>query len=90
MMTNRAVFRGGVLRPIEPLSLPEGVAVDVTLIPLPPALSPIEEEVIKRLQASTSFSDWLAATELLPSADDDDYDIEEALKQNRIWSGETH
>lgn len=89
-MTIRAIYRGGVFRPIEPLTLPEGQPADVTLTPTSSVLSPIEEEVIKRLQASESFADWLAATELLPPPDDDeDYDIEEALKQNRIWSGES-
>ncbi len=91
-MTNtiRAVFEGGVLRPTEPLGLPEGETVEVTIVgraSSPAAATASEEEIIRRIQASRTYRDWLEATKLLPS-DDGGYDIVKALDENRRWSGE--
>lgn len=83
----RAIYENGVLRPTEPLHLPEGAAVELTVketeFPLP--LS--EEEIIRRIEACKTYQDWLEVTKLLPP-DDGGYDILKALDENRRWSGE--
>jgi predicted DNA-binding antitoxin AbrB/MazE fold protein len=89
-MTVRAVYTGGVLRPIEPLALAEGATVEVTVNPAAtgPATTPLsEEELIRRIRACKTYHEWLEVTKLLPP-DDGDYDILRALDENRRWSGE--
>jgi predicted DNA-binding antitoxin AbrB/MazE fold protein len=85
-MTIQAVFAGGVLRPVKPLTLTEGQTVELTIEPGP--RQPLsEDEVIRRIQACTSYQEWLAVTKTLPT-DDDGYDIIKALDENRRWSGD--
>ena len=89
-MTIRAIYTGGVLRPVQPLALAEGQAVDVTVAPAgtAPATPPLtEEELVRRIQACKTYQEWLEVTKLLP-ADDGGYDIVKALDDNRRWSGE--
>jgi len=83
-MTVRAVYLGGVLRPLQPLALTEGETVEVTVAPAPPVS---EEEIIRRIQACQTYREWLEVTKLLPP-DDGGYDIVKALDENRRWSGE--
>lgn len=85
--TVRAVYTGGVLRPVHPLALAEGETVNVTVMPATaePAMS--EDEIIRRIQACKTYHEWLEVTKLLPP-DDGDYDIVRALDENRRWSGE--
>ena len=83
--TTQAIYAGGVLRPIGPLALAEGETVEVTISPARPAVS--EDEIIRRLQACTTYREWLEVTKSLP-ADDGGYDIVNALDENRRWSGE--
>ncbi len=86
----RAVYSGGVLHPIQPLPLEEGETVEVTVAPAAtsPTSTPIsEEEIIRRIQACKTYSEWVEVTKLLPG-DDGGYDIVEALDENRRWSGE--
>ena len=88
-MTIRAVYTGGVLRPVQPLALAEGATVEVTVAPAAtaPATTPVsEEEIIRRIQACKTYQEWLEVTKLLP-ADDGGYDIVKALDENRRWSG---
>jgi predicted DNA-binding antitoxin AbrB/MazE fold protein len=86
--TVRAVYEGGVLRPVQPLPLDEGEAVDVTVSRTKASGSqPSNDEIARRLKAATSIAEWVEATKLLP-ADDGEYDIVQALNENRIWSGE--
>lgn len=89
-MTIRAVYTGGVLRPVQPLALAEGETVEVTVGPAStgPRNTPVsEEEIIRRIQACTTYHEWLEVTRLLPP-DDGGYDIVKALDENRRWSGE--
>ncbi|NLY00921.1 MAG: antitoxin family protein [Rhodopirellula sp.] len=87
-MTVRAVYQGGVFRPVHPLALDEGQTVDLTIVESAMgAASASDEETIRRLRSATTIAEWITATELLP-ADDGGYDIVRALNQNRIWSGE--
>jgi predicted DNA-binding antitoxin AbrB/MazE fold protein len=86
--TVRAVYEGGVLRPLQPLTLDEGEAVDVTISRTNTSgPQPSDDEIARRLKVATSIAEWVEATKLLP-ADDGGYDIVQALNENRIWSGE--
>ncbi len=81
----RATYTGGVLRPVQPLALAEGQTVEVTVDTQ--AAQPTDDEVISRIQACTTYEEWLAVTKTLPT-DDDGYDIIKALDENRRWSGD--
>jgi len=86
--TIRAVYKQGVLRPVKPLPLEEGEAVDVTIAKANSSEVPVgEEEIRRRLQCAATITDWVEATKLLP-ADDGGYDVVKALNENRLWSGD--
>jgi predicted DNA-binding antitoxin AbrB/MazE fold protein len=85
-ITIRAIYEGGVLRPVQPLALAEGETVEVTVVQ-PDSKSSSEDEIVRRLKAAKTIAEWVEATKLLPS-DDGGYDIVKALNENRIWSGE--
>ena len=87
-ITVRAVYAGGVLRPVQPLALAEGETVDVTIAPrdtVAAAASATEDEIIRRIQACKTYHEWLEVTKLLPT-DDGAYDIVQVLHDNRRWS----
>jgi hypothetical protein len=89
-MTVRATYIGGVLRPDAPLTLAKGESVDLTITPTPAAATPLatsDDEIVRRIQACTSYHEWLELTKLL-AADDCGNDIVKALDDNRRWSGE--
>ena len=86
-MTVRAVYSGGVLRPVQPLALKEGELVDVIVNSAAAASPSSEEEIVRRIQAAKSYREWMESTRLLP-ADDGGYDIVKQLDENRRWSGE--
>jgi predicted DNA-binding antitoxin AbrB/MazE fold protein len=85
--TVRAIYSGGVLRPVQPLALAEGATVDVTVATASATSQLSEDEIVRRIQACKSYHEWLEVTKLLP-ADDGGYDIVQALDENRRWSGE--
>src|SRR5712692_5642228 len=86
--TFRAVYVGGVLRPIDPLALAEGQMVEGTFTPTEPLIpAASEEEIVRRIKESKTYHEWLEVTRLLP-ADDAGYDIVKALDDNRRWSDE--
>jgi predicted DNA-binding antitoxin AbrB/MazE fold protein len=90
MMTVRAVYTGGVLRPVQPLPLAEGETVEVSIVPAAAtstAAPASEEEISRRIQGCKTYQEWLELTKSLP-ADDGGYDIVKALDENRRWSGE--
>ena len=66
MITVRAVYENGVLRPTEPLALPEGVSVAVTITALGPSHSAMrppsleEESYARRLKAAHSLDEMFA------------------------------
>ena len=82
-MTVRAVYTGGVLRPVQPLALTAGETVDATIAPAPTP----EEEMIHRIHGCRTYQKWLEVTKELPP-DDGGYDIVQAPDENRRWSGE--
>lgn len=84
--TVRAVYVGGVLRPLQPLALADGETVELTLVASGAAPPVPEEEVVRRIQESKSYREWLEIMKSLPA--ESDYDIVRALDENRRWSGE--
>jgi len=86
-MTVRAVYEGGVLRPIEPLALLEGETVDVTITqtePLGPPLrapTPTEEDYARRISAAKSLEEMFAAMAMAPRSSEDEYDIVKAINE---------
>jgi predicted DNA-binding antitoxin AbrB/MazE fold protein len=88
MITVRAVYAGGVLRPMGPLALDEGDTVEITVAKMAPAgESDADDDVTQKLKAAKTIAEWVAATRLLPP-DDGGYDILKSLNENRISSGE--
>jgi predicted DNA-binding antitoxin AbrB/MazE fold protein len=85
-MTVRAVYEGGVLRPVEPLVLEEGEAVDVTIATPPSDPPPSEEEILQKIDASKNLRELFEIMDSLPPDVDEDYDIVKALDENRRWS----
>jgi predicted DNA-binding antitoxin AbrB/MazE fold protein len=65
-ITVQAVYKNGVLRPVEPLALPEGVTVAVTITAAVPfhsvmrAPSQEEESYSRRLKAASSLDEMFA------------------------------
>ena len=47
-ITVRAIYEHGVLRPVEPLALPEGEAVDVTIATTQAAMSTLRARLLTR------------------------------------------
>lgn len=86
-MTIRAIYRGGVLQPIEPLTLKEGQTIEMTFTPSTQGTPISEDEIVRRIQSCKSIDELLEVTKLLPE-DDGGYDVEKALRENRQWSGE--
>src|SRR5258708_92021 len=89
-ITVRAVYAGGVLRPVQPLALAEGQTVEVTIAAgkMVAARETVSEEaVIRRIQACKTYQEGVEVMKLLP-AEDGAYDIVKALDDNRGWSGE--
>jgi len=91
-ITVRAVYENGVLRPVEPLGLPEGEAVDVTIATTKPA-GPIlrtptlaEEDYARRIKAAQSLDEMYAVMATAPRLPEG-YDLCRALSANRKTTG---
>ena len=92
-ITVRAVYEHGVLRPVEPLSLPEGEAVDVTIATArstgptlrPP--TPEEQDYERRIKAVQSLDELYAVMATAPGPPEG-YDLSVALNANRAATGE--
>ncbi len=83
-----AVYQDGVLRPTQPLPLVEGETVAITLdrtAGSPPAQT--EDEYVARIRAARTLDEWVAVANATP-AEEDDYDLPEALEANRRFSGD--
>jgi predicted DNA-binding antitoxin AbrB/MazE fold protein len=71
-ITVRAIFENGILRPVEPLSLPEGETVDVTIAmgkPAEPILrppTPAEQDYARRIKEARSLDEMYAVMETAP------------------------
>ena len=92
-ITVRAIYENGVLRPVEPLTLLEGEAVDVavatTQAGAPPlrAPTPDEEDYTRRIKAAKSLDEMYAVMATAPRLPEG-YDVSLALSANRKATGE--
>ena len=82
--TTTAVYENGVLRPVQPLALTEGETVGITVTT--PAPRPTDAEIIAMMKAAKSPEELFAIMNAYP-ADDDGYDLCEALNENRRHDG---
>jgi hypothetical protein len=92
LTTILAIYEGGVLRPVEPLALPEGQAVQLTVYPHPPFLparppTPEEEDYARRLQAAPTLEEMFAVMATAPPTPDDEYDILHQINESRRLTG---
>src|SRR5206468_1848281 len=82
MTTVFAVYEGGVLRPVQPLSLNEGETVEITVARPERSAPPTGEEAERRIREAKTLQDWIEAANTQPAAPDD-YDLLEAVNANR-------
>jgi predicted DNA-binding antitoxin AbrB/MazE fold protein len=88
MTTVVAVYENGVLRLAEPLPLAEDQTVQVTITPAFSGPTPADEEYRRRLMAAKTLTELFAIMEAAPSLPED-YDIVQALDENRKFSGQS-
>jgi len=92
-ITVRAVYENGVLRPVEPLALPEGATVAVTITAAGPSHSVMrapsleEESYARRVKAARSLDEMFAVMANAPRLPEG-YDLGTALNANRKAAGE--
>ena len=92
-ITVRAVYEHGTLRPVEPLSLPEREAVDVTIVtanaagPILRPPTPAEQDYRRRIEAARSLDEIYAVMATAPGLPEG-YDLSQALNAIRTAIGE--
>jgi predicted DNA-binding antitoxin AbrB/MazE fold protein len=92
-MTIRAVYEGGVLRPIEPLALPEGETVDIVIARKKPldtllrAPTPAEEDYARRISAAKSLGEMFAVMATAPALPEDEIEVAKAINESRRLTG---
>jgi predicted DNA-binding antitoxin AbrB/MazE fold protein len=92
-VTVQAVYAGGVLRPVQPLALPEGATVQVTVATAEPAAPRIrpptleEADYERRVKAARTLEELYAVMATAPPLPEW-YDLVEALNANRRATGE--
>jgi predicted DNA-binding antitoxin AbrB/MazE fold protein len=92
-ITVRAVYEGGVLRPIEPIALNEGETVDViikqmkTLVPQLREPTLEERDYASRISAAKSLKEMHAVMATAPSSPEDEIDIVKEIKESRRLTG---
>ena len=92
-MTVRAVYEGGVLRPVQPLALAEGETVELTIASTrrsgPPsrAPTPAEEDYARRIRAAQSQEELDAIMATAPPSPEDTVDLVARLNESRRLTG---
>src|SRR4051812_40271058 len=96
-LTIRAVYEGGVLRPLEPFDLPEGEIVDVMIAKAnpssgslgPPLRAPTPEEAdyARRMKAARSLEEMYAIMATAPPSPADTEDIVKRINESRKLTG---
>jgi predicted DNA-binding antitoxin AbrB/MazE fold protein len=82
--TIRAIYRNGVLAPVQPLTLSEGEEVSITVTSTP------VDEIERRIRSAKTLAEAFAVidvTEDKEEEEDDGYDLCAALNANRIAEG---
>lgn len=93
MMTIRAVYESGVLRPLQPLALPDGETFEVTIArtepvsPLLRAPTPAEEEYARRIKGARSLDEMYAVMATAPKSPDETYDFLGVINESRRLTG---
>jgi predicted DNA-binding antitoxin AbrB/MazE fold protein len=92
MTTVLAVYEGGLLRPLEPLALSEGQAVQLMVNTCPPFLplrppTPEEEAYDRRLKAAPTLEAMFAVMATAPPTPDDGYDVLQQINESRRLTG---
>ena len=93
IMTVRAIYEGGILRPIEPLALPEGETVDVTIAQTRPvgaplrAPTPAEDDYARRISKAKSLTEMFAVMATAPWLPEDEIDIVKEINESRRLTG---
>lgn len=89
----QAVYEGGLLRPTEPLALPEGETVDLIITPRNPPgpqpreSTPAEEDYARRIHAAKSLNEMFAIMATAPLAAEDEFDAGHEINQSRRLTG---
>ena len=92
MISVLAVYENGVLRPAEPLDLPEGQSVQLSVYPRPPLLvfhpppTPEEQAYFDRLKAAKNIQEWVELVNACPNPDPD-FDVVKAINETRRLTG---
>jgi predicted DNA-binding antitoxin AbrB/MazE fold protein len=92
-MTVRAVFEGGVLRPIEPIALIEGETVDVVITQMKPPVPQLREPTLEerdyalRINSAKSLKEMFAVMATAPSSPEADFDIVKEINDSRRLTG---
>jgi predicted DNA-binding antitoxin AbrB/MazE fold protein len=92
-LTIQAVYEQGVLRPVVPLSLPEGRTFDVIIAAAEPTVSVLrpateaEREYARRVNTTRNLDELLAVVSTAPPLPEG-YDLSAALNANREATGE--
>jgi predicted DNA-binding antitoxin AbrB/MazE fold protein len=83
MITVRAIYENGLLRPAHPLPLAEGETVEITVANASPA-SPEEWE--RKIRAANTIQEWADLANVCPQTDPD-FDIVKAMNESRRLTG---
>jgi predicted DNA-binding antitoxin AbrB/MazE fold protein len=92
-VTVRAVYEHGLLRPVEPLALSEGEAVEVTIAyadkaePMLRSPTPLEQDYARRIKAAQTLEGIYAVMATAPGLPEG-YDLCRGLSANRTAIGE--
>jgi predicted DNA-binding antitoxin AbrB/MazE fold protein len=92
-VTVRAVYEHGILRPVEPLALFEGEAVEVTIAyadkaePMLRSPTPLEQDYARRIKAAQTLEEIYAVMATAPGLPEG-YDLCRGLSANRTAIGE--
>jgi predicted DNA-binding antitoxin AbrB/MazE fold protein len=94
MITNiRAIYEGGVLRPIDALSLQEGEAVNVVITQVdPPDVrlkepTPAEVDYARKIREAKSLKEMFAVMATSPSSTNEMTDVVTEINQSRRLTG---
>jgi predicted DNA-binding antitoxin AbrB/MazE fold protein len=84
MTTVLAVYKGGLLRPVQPLPFRDGETVEITVArPKSPASS---EEWVQKVQAAPTVQEWAALANDCETTEPE-FDVAKAINESRRLTG---